>query len=98
MVVVYNRRGHKHADLTSQKETESMKSVSLEFVAIERQHSVSKISSSRSHSPEILAACKGISSEGAKGEALLRGSSTDSGEQIRKVWPMYCDMEDMHEV
>lgn len=98
VVVVYNRRGHKKEELISQ-EAEAMKSVSLDFVAIERPESVTKPSRSHSNSPELRAHVKAFSGDGGKGTPPLSSHrTTEDGAQTRKVWPMYCDMEDMHEV
>ena len=99
VVVVYNRRGHKKEELISQKEAESMKSVSLDFVAIERQESATNTSRSQSNSPELRAHCKGLlCDEGKRTPSQPSHRSTEDGAHKRKVWPMYCDMEDMHEV
>lgn len=99
VAVVYNRRGHRKEEVPSQK-SKSMKSVSLDFIAIERQHSGSAKSRSRSRSPEIKASSKGILPEKRKESRLLLAhmQHNDDGSKKRKVWPMYCDMEDMHEV
>lgn len=99
VAVVYNRRGHRKEEVPSQK-SKSMKSVSLDFIAIERQHSGSAKSRSRSRSPEIKASSKGILPEKGKEtrSLLAHMQHNDDVSEKRKVWPMYCDMEDMHEV
>jgi hypothetical protein len=97
VVVVYNRRGHKQMEFASKREAESTRHVKMSYVALEKQGSASLPSSPQSD--EIMAARSIYAS--AEDSSTFCDASNKPNKCVadgRKVWPMYCDMADMHDV